>query len=68
MSGVRTEILEGAVQRVGERALWFREEGAAHDICIPLSQIENAESVAVGDLQVEVSKWLLNRLEEEGKR
>ncbi|MGA7673515.1 MAG: hypothetical protein WCA78_00540 [Rhizomicrobium sp.] len=64
------ETLEGAVARIpeGGKALYFRESGLHHDLCIPLSQIEDAEAVKVGDVQINVTRWILNRLEEEGKR
>jgi len=62
------ETLEGLVQRIGEKALWFREDGAAHDICIPLSQVRDGEYVKVNDVQIDVTRWLLRKLDDEGKR
>lgn len=60
--------LEGVVKSVGEKALWFRETDAAHDLCIPLSQIEDALSIEKGDEQINVTRWILRKLEDEGKR
>ena len=64
------ETLEGVVQRIpaGGKALWFREDGTDADICIPLSQIEDGDAVKVGDTQINVTKWLLRKLADEGKR
>lgn len=62
------EEIEGVVKRIGDKALWFRESDATHDICIPLSQLENRGAVSEGDNFLSVTKWILNRLEEEGER
>lgn len=64
----RFVTIEGVVKSVGDRSLWFRETDAAHDICIPLSQIEDAVRVEKGDTQINATSWILNKLEEEGKR
>lgn len=60
--------LEGEVKRIGDKSLWFRETNAAHDICIPLSQIEEPNNVETGDAAINVTRWILQRLDDEGKR
>jgi len=60
--------IEGEVRSIGPKALWFRESEADHDICIPLSQLENRDAVSKGDGVIRVTRWILNKLEEEGKR
>ena len=64
------ETIEGLVTRIlpSGKALLFRENGAAHEICIPLSQIENGNEIALYETEIKVTCWLLNKLEEEGKR
>lgn len=60
--------LSGTVKHIGDRSLYFREEGATHDICIPLSQIEEPDAVSKGQDGIRCSEWILNRLTDEGKR
>jgi hypothetical protein len=62
------EEIEGVVTRKDTLSLFFREQGASHDICIPLSQIENADAVSKGDDSLSVSKWFLKKIEEAGRR
>lgn len=64
----RYEEIEGVVKNIGERSLFFREGSAPHDICIPLSMIENADPVSEGDNYISVSRWFLKTLEKEGRR
>ena len=64
----RYEEIEGVVRRIGERSLWFRESDGTADICIPLSQLENADAVSEGDNYISVSKRFLKKLEEEDRR
>ena len=62
------EEIEGVVRRIDEKSLWFRESDGAHEINIPLSQIENPDAVSVGDNFLSVTRWILRKLDEEGKR
>ena len=62
------EEIEGVVKRIDDKCLWFREGSAPHDISIPLSVIENADSVSEGDNYISVKKWFLKKLDEEGRR
>ncbi len=62
------EEIEGVVRRIDEKCLWFREFDGAHEIPIPLSQIENADAVSVGDNFISVKKWFLKKLDDEGRR
>jgi hypothetical protein len=62
------ETLEGVVKRIDEKVLWFREDGAGRDLCIPLCQVRDAEYVKAGDIQIDVTRWILDKLEEEGRR
>lgn len=69
MSAARTPeyvTLEGEVRHVAARALYFRETNAFHDLCIPLSQVRDADAVSKGDTQIDITKWIYSRLEEEG--
>jgi hypothetical protein len=47
---------------------WFREDGAGRVLCIPLCQVRDAEYVKAGDIQIDVTRWILDKLEEEGRR
>jgi len=67
MSRRFTEI-EGVVRSKGAKSLSFRETNEDHDICIPLSQLENADAVSEGDNYISVSKRFLKKLEEEDRR
>lgn len=62
------ETLEGEVTWLGEKSLKFRETATGHEFFVPLSQVRDGEYVKAGDVQIDASKWILNRLEEEGKR
>jgi hypothetical protein len=64
----RFEEIEGVVKRIDEKSLFFRESNAGHDICIPLSQVENADDVEEHQNYISVSKWFLNKLDDEGRR
>jgi len=55
-------------RRIDAKSLFFRESNAPHDICIPLSQVENLDQVSEGDNYISVSKWFLKKLDEEGRR
>jgi hypothetical protein len=68
MGSRRFVTLEGVVTFVGDHSLRFREDEAAHEIVIPISQIEDIQGVEVGDTQIAVTAWIVAKLEEEGRR
>lgn len=59
------KLLFGRVMRLTEKAVLFEveENGSPREHWIPKSQIEEGDSVSMGDTEIEVTEWFADKME-----